>query len=170
MGVHHAEDGRDTDRARRRQDRDGARRTKKRRSGGAGSDSGTDASATIPDDEWGYVVSDIATKTGQEWWDVYDCKPHGKPHLTWFAFYHLSDYQRIHDLRREVDDFDHAATIGCAVNDGKAMEKRQSALMAKLRHSPVDAPQKKADFTLEEMQAAANYMLSLTGTPKPMPS
>jgi len=170
VGVHHAEDGRGADRARGRQNRDGTERTKKRRSGGAGNSSGADVSATIPEDEWGFVVSDIATKTGQDWWDVYDCKPHGQPHLTWFAFYHLSEYQRIQDLRREVDDFDHAATIGCAVNDGKAMEKRQSALMAKLRRAPVAVPQKK-DFTHEEMQAAANYMLSLTGkTSKPMPS
>jgi hypothetical protein len=67
-----------------------------------------------------------------------------------------------------MDDLDRAQLTAYAVNKPDELDRRRKELRAKLRRDSAAPP--KQDFTLEEMDAAAKYMLSLTGTSKPMPS
>jgi hypothetical protein len=67
-----------------------------------------------------------------------------------------------------MDDLDRAQLMAFAVNKPDELDRRRKELRAKLRHDIAAPP--KQDFTFEEMQSAANYMMSVTGKSKPMPS
>lgn len=147
--------------ARGAEDRADPGRTKKRRGGGAtgGGGRASDHSALIPEDEWEYACVQIAQAFGQDFWHVYDCQPHGKPHLTWYAFYCLEESRRIETLKRDMDDFDRASMIGCAVNGGKGLDDRRKELKAKLRHDP-SAPPTAPQWTPQEMTDAASRLMA----------
>jgi hypothetical protein len=158
--------------ARGAEDRSGAGRTKKRRRGGAvvaasPARSSGGNSALVPEDEWCYVVTEIARTFGQDWWDTYHCRPHGRPEYVWFSFYHLDDARRIDELRRELDDFDRAVLSAFAMNDPKGLDTRRKELKARLRNDP-RAPEK-PKWTREEMQAAAQRLVTAVITTGKLP-
>ena len=154
-------------RARGAENRSGHGRTKKRRrGGGVGASASTTTSPTgasdyralIPEDEWCYVVTEIARTFGQDWWDTYWSRPHGKPHLTWFAFYHLAEAQRIDELRREIDDLDRAVLMANAVNAPKGLDERRKELRYRLRNDPrMHAAPK---WSKQEMHNAASRLMA----------
>ena len=155
--------------ARRPEDRPDQRCLKKRRSGGgerepSAKGTGSDYNALIPEDEWCYVVTQIAQAFGQDWWGVYNSR---EPHLTWFSYYHLEGAQRIEDLRREIDDLDRAMMTAYAFNDTKGLDERRRELKARLRNDP--AKPAKPQFTREEMQAAAQRLVTSVITTGKLP-
>jgi hypothetical protein len=164
FGVLHAADVDRPRGARGAEDRPDQGRTKKRRGGGARGDGGpassggSSNSALVPEDEWCYVVTEIARAFGQDWFRIYNCEPHGKPHLVWYCFYHLDDARRIDELRREIDDYDRAVLTAFAVNDPKGFETRRKELKAKLRGA-AGAPAK-PKWTHEEMREAAQRLVT----------
>lgn len=147
----------------------GARGTKKRRRGGRG-DGGTSTAAQypalVPEDEWEYIVTEIAEAFGQDWWDVYHCKPHGQPHLTWYCYYRLDEKHRIDELRRELDAVDSAILTASAVNDPSGLDVRRRELRARLRDDP-STPAKR-EWTRDEMQAVAQRLVAAALTGKPV--
>lgn len=142
----------------------GPRSHKKLRRGGGGGDADASRaySALIPEDEWEYIVTALAEAFGQEWWDVYDCKPHGQPHLTWYAYYRLAEKQRIDELRRELDALDSAIMTAHAVNQPEGLDKRRADLQARLRFDPSVPAKPRPKWTHAEMMAAAQRLVDRT--------
>jgi hypothetical protein len=128
---------------------------------------GGGTNALIPEDEWCYVVTEIARAFGQDWWSVYNCQPHGRPELVWYSFYHLDDARRIDELRRELDDFDRAVLSAFAMNDPKGLDTRRKELKARLRNDPRTPTKPK--WTREEMQAAAQRLVTSVITTGKLP-
>jgi hypothetical protein len=163
-------------RARRAPHRASTGRTKKRRSGGADGERAAvntvaEYDALVPEDAWCYVVTKIARAFGgQDWWSVYRCEPHGRPELTWYTFYHLDDAERIDALRRELDELDRAVLVAYAVNKPDELDKRRSALRARLRNDPVRTPAL-PKWTKQEMNdAVARLMAKNWKTANTIPS
>jgi len=156
--VLHGHDAVRAARARVAAHRSGQGSTKKRREGGAEPTGGAGYSALIPDDEWEYVVTDLAETFGQDWWDTYWSRPHGQPHLTWYTFYQLDEKRRIDALRRELSELDRAQMTAYAVNKPDELDRRRKDLLARVRRDPTTPAQPK--FTQQEMNDAVQRLMA----------